>query len=1386
MNSETQLTKPAYHFTIKSPNYFRPSKEFINLKIETNDSTSLDHKALLTFQELVAFHSEQKHINALVDVEIARLQFVYDNNAHELKDSFYVTALKELELLFPNDTISARTGFKIAHHYFNNKNSNWQHKEELKWMRKMAFDKCNEVIEKFPNTMGANNCQALKEKILTKSLELKVEEINVPGKPFRGLLSYQNLEEVWVRIVSIAKSDRFRIQQMDYDKRTSFLIKQEPEKSWLIELPKDEDFNPHHVEIRLPELEKGFYYILVSSSKDFDYIDDAIASSSFFVSNLSYIERRSNQGFVEFYVMDRTSGHPIRGVDIQTYVDHYDYSLRRSTERKGDKFKSDKEGYFMLRAGKDYRNLRIELAHDDDWLSINDKFYVSQRHDSKARKQTRTFFFLDRAIYRPGQTLHFKGLILNTEGESNELNVGYSTVIELMDANYQKVSEIQVATNEFGSFHGTFVLPTGGLNGRFHLKEKNGNKTFRVEDYKRPKFEVKFEPTTGSFRLNDSVTTVGKAIAYAGSNVDRAKVQYRVTREAIFPFYGWFSRSYYPVNSTVMEIAYGITETDENGNFQINFKAIPNQRVPKEQSPVFTYTVYADITDINGETQSSRTSVSVGYVAINAQVEIDEIIDTDIAQELKISTKNLNGEFEPAQGTIKISKLQAHDRLLRTRYWGQPDKFLIEKEDYVNLFPMDVYKDESNPARWDKGKIVFESGFDTEKEKTIVLKNLKSWEAGKYMVELETQDKFGEAISSKKLVTVYNPRSKNVPVPELDWYRSLKTDGEPGETAKFQIGSSAKNVKVLYEIFFKNAIVCKQWFTISNGVKTVEIPIEEAWRGNFAVNFSFVKHGRAFNYNSVVTVPHSDKMLNIELETFRDKLQPGQKEEWQLKISGSGGEKVASEMLAGMYDVSLDAFVANSWNLNLYGNYYYHQTAWTNYRTFRMTNSQLFSKEWNKQYYEFKSPDYDRLNWFDFNFLGAYGWGGRHHYRNDNGAYITMKAEADFAPNAVEEAVVVESADGISANQARTKTSLNEVQDNEQQSNVNGGKQDDLTSISPRKNLNETAFFFPELKTDAEGKIILSFTTPEALTRWKFMGFAHTKDLKLGFINKETVTQKELMVMPNPPRFFRENDDITFTAKISNISDKDLKGTAQLLLFDAITMQPVDEQFNHQVGPQSFTVPAGQSAPLKWNLTIPEGLGAVVYRVVASAANFTDGEENALPILTNRMLITESMPLNVRSGQTKTFHFDKLANSEESSTLSHHKVTLEFTSNPAWYAIQALPYLMEYPYECSEQTFNRFYANSIASNIANSNPKIKRVFDSWRNADVLVSNLEKNQELKSLLLEETPWVLDAQNETERKKRVAMLFDLNKMSHEQQNSLRKLIQAQTPNGGLALV
>ncbi len=339
----------------------------------------------------------------------------------------------------------------------------------------------------------------------------------------------------------------------------------------------------------------------------------------------------------------------------------------------------------------------------------------------------------------------------------------------------------------------------------------------------------------------------------------------------------------------------------------------------------------------------------------------------------------------------------------------------------------------------------------------------------------------------------------------------------------------------------------------------------------------------------------------------------------------------------------------------------------------------------------------------------------------------------------------------------------------------------DLSNVSARKNLNETAFFFPNLVSGEDGTVRVEFTMPEALTEWKFMGFAHDNDLRSGLISGTTVTAKDLMVQPNPPRFLREGDVVEFTVKISNQSPTSQNGTARLTFADARTGQEVDVQLGNQDRDKEFDIPAGESKSLAWRLSVPDGLGPITYKAVGSTGRLSDGEEGLIPVLSRRILVTESLPLPIRGKQSKKFEFTKLLGSGDSDSLQHQSLTVQMVSNPSWYAVMALPYLMEYPHECSEQTFSRLYANSLAKHIVDSDPKIDRIFAQWRGTPALDSPLEKNQDLKSVMLEESPWYRDAQDESQARRNVGVLFDNNRLRDEMSRNLHKLTQIQHDDG-----
>jgi len=1408
MNSESEITKPANNFKIDKKEYFIPAKDFIELKLECKDTMSLKFYAMKTLQDLMEFHNEDDTVDAYVDVDLKRLLFVYQNSVHPNKDTLYFKALKALEQKHIKEPISAEVSYRIAMQY-QARGLKYQPlmSDENKWFVKKAYDYCTEAIERHPESFGAQNCKYLKTTIEQKNVTFNIAAYNQSNKPALMNVSYKNIDKLYFRLVKIdRKKYQSAITKLYGNDLIKYFSKLDYDKEWSVKLKNDGDFQNHTVESKLAEQGYGYYLILAADNKEFADTNSAIAYACTQITNIAYTSRKDVNNAYDIYAFNRETGKPLPGIKAILWKEKYNYVLQKYTRVKYKTLTTGKNGNIHISPTSEYGvNFYVEFINGEDKLYTNEQFYQYRPYRYDQPKYIVTHFFTDRGIYRPGQTIHFKGIIMEKDKDKHTILPNYSTTVYLYDVNYQKHGELKLTSNEYGTISGTFTLPQGVLTGQMHITNTWGYKYISVEEYKRPKFEVTFNPVEGSYKLNEKITATGLSKAYAGSNIDGAEVKYSVNRSAYFP-YRWYWWSWYYPTSAETVITYGTTTTDEKGEFEIEFEAIPDLSVNKKWQPSFVYTITADVTDINGETHSAVQSVTVGYTALMITTDLKDKVNKNSTSKFELNTTNLGGEFTASKGNITIHKLKENTKLFNKRLWTQPDIKSMSKDEYYKTFPYAMYSDEDNISKLKKEKKVFEKAFDIKKKTNVALNSIKTWTQGKYIIEIKSKDIYGNPVKYQHYFTLYSPTEEKVAVNDIFWYTPVKTNCEPGEKAQFLIGSADKNVKVLFEIEHKEKIIHKEWISLSGTQKLVEIPIEEKHRGNLAVHFVMVKHDRSYEFNELITVPYSNKELDITFETFRNKLNPGEKEEWRIKIKGPKGEKLAAEMLATLYDASLDAFQANSWFFDIYRTYYSSMN-WYASQAFNSTSSYLLQNNWN-QYYYGTYHYYDQLNWFGFYYGGYYNynWDYRTTCRGgsvSNGVLMDS-FDMDGSGFAMNETAACEEKSKSSNAPASTVSKMSKK--DEQMQTVTGslrGKDKNIDQtvarfaevsgiggqtfmpVKVRKNFSETAFFFPELETNEEGEVIIKFTVPEALTKWKMLGFAHTKDLKFGLIDNELITQKELMVMPNVPRFMRENDEITLSTKISNISKKALSGKAKLYLFDALTMKPIDNLFGNNNATQTFSVKAEQSTSVSWKIKVPEGISAVTYRFTAQTSKFSDGEENTIPVLTNRMLVTESMPMPIRSNQTKEFKFEKLINSGNSKTLKNHKLTLEFTANPAWYAVQALPYIIEYPYECAEQVFSRYYGNSIASHIANSSPKIKSVFDSWKNtpkSKSLLSNLEKNQELKAVMLEETPWVLDAKDEGERKRRVGLLFDLNHMSNNLKSAKRKLKKLQAPNGG----
>ncbi|WP_169306859.1 alpha-2-macroglobulin family protein [Pedobacter polaris] len=1473
-NTQIALTQAEEEqLNFNDPIWFADRKIFLNSPLPQSDSTSFYITALQIFKNLISFHTYGENKAALADADLRRLKFIALRNSDK---EAYFNALQSLSTKSAETEIYADILYEQAMLYKNDQMPADTNKQNLV----KAVDLANKATKAYPNSIGAKNSKNLINQIKTIELTTQTKAHVTPNHAVQLHLAYKNLDTVYFKIYKRPMGELLYNKLNNRKEFFNFLENNREIREWFEVVPKSSDYQTHTLVAKIEGLTYG-NYLLISQNTKAKEVETIFAYSTFNVTDLIVTNRLISNGIHEYFVVNGTNGMPLKGVTIQQERNNYN--------GKGSLGKLLTTNDFGYASTDEIQNINTALVFlKQDTLSLQVNNY-NRRYNQDDDDNKKVILFTDRPIYRPGQTIFYKGLFIDYKDDKNVILTGEKLDLTFEDANGKEIEEKTVTTNEFGTFQGSFTIPMGKLNGQMRLETEYGGINIQVEEYKRPTFEVVFDKFNQQYKLNDSIKVQGKALAFSGYSVSNAKVSYKIYRRMIFDYRLSYSQSYaiYGVNAFhKQQIAIGTSTTKAGGKFEFNFFA----KAPNDKTN-YAFEIEVTLTDLNGETRTKSTTINVGKKDIALTVTNDNMLFLSAKTDsISFSVTNLN--YVPIKASVKAEwfLLEAPNRLTnKSPFYAE--QYTLSKEEFIKAFPNDDYNNELNFAKWPIIKTQFNQNSIVDKG----LGNFKISEnelaSGYYKVKFIAKNELNDTTSIERFVTVYGKEPTTIKT-NLEWIVAEKNFISLKESAVFRVAGLTKNSKAYYEVYYKNTIVEKVWLNLSPKQTFVKITPKPNFEDGFAVQFTMVNNGSVYNSLQRVYIQDPTKQLDIKFLTFRDKLQPGEKESWKLQISNKSGEKEMAEMVATLYDASLDDFKRMSWNQNLRNTFNYEEYVW------QFSNNQLsygnvlwFLRTYID--YSTKIRQYENLNLFGYNYYGGYNYGYRNYIQNlqnkikkgisaeasnklaelakgkllygivlDNEGYaipgavvksgklntvtnyygvyaidvkpgdeltvtfvgyktskvkVGQKKRLDFKlqanGNALNEVVitgagavmkrkeVTGSVSTLDQVTLRGSSSLEGKVAGVQTNQIYGNSSPDndlfkeeealknrpntkLNNIIPRTNFNETAFFYPQLKTNENGEINIEFTIPQSLTRYKMMGFAHTKDLKTATISNELVTQKQLAISANAPRFFREGDTILFSAKLNNISGKKLKGDAYLELKNALTGKVIQIL---KVGNQlqkDFELENGGNEVLKWTLIIPAGISAISYKVVAQAGKFSDGEEMTIPVLPNSMLVTESMPINVRGNTSKTFTMEKLINSGSSKTLRNQAVTFEFTSNPIWYAVQALPYLMEYPYECAEQTFSRFYANSFATGIINSSPKIKEVFNQWqntKNGEALLSNLEKNPELKSILLEETPWVRNANNETERKKRLAALFDLNRMTYELKSNFEKLEKMQYNDG-----
>ncbi|HEX6334334.1 MAG TPA: MG2 domain-containing protein, partial [Flavisolibacter sp.] len=1088
-NSERDIRKPAYAFEISSATAFAPAADFARASFATRDSLSLHHKALLTYQQLLRFHLNDRDPAALLDADLLRLQFVYDNSTHPEKDSLFVNALEYVSDKYRTHPGVKQARYLLAAYYFERANSLLHPGDTTNSRNYIIARRILEpvVADSTVKNEGWVNAYNLLGHILASWLSFQVEKVNVPDQPFRVLLKYRNLGHVHLRVVRADEQLKKQLEDRTDDNRYwNVLVKAPVLRSWEQAIPVIGDHREHSVELKVDGLQPGSYYLLVSDDRQPNG-GSRVAAASFHVSAISYV----SQG-MKYFVLHRETGQPLAGASVTLYSRVYDYRKGTYSREAVGNYTTDNRGYFEARPASDTRRdaYNVDIRYKDDRLN-NEEFEYGYYYDNSRQPvvQNRIFFFTDRSIYRPGQRVHFKGIAIAAGGKKNSILPAFATKVYLRDVNYQLRDSMNVTTNEFGSFSGMFMLPQNLLNGNFTITTKDGHGSagFSVEEYKRPKFYVEFEKVKEEYRVGDSVRLTGVATAYAANAIGGAKVVYRIVRQPRF-LYPWIFRGGWIPQGEPMEIAHGEVITDAGGRFQLAFQAIPDKSISRNMDPVFDYHVYADVTDLNGETRSGKTVVSAAYKSLLIKTTVDESLPVDSLKKIFIRTENMNGEFRRADVTVTLTRLQPEDRLIRKRYWPQPDTFVMSREQFLQHFPHDEYRDETNPANWTRGEQAYRRTDSTRLDGSWNID--VSFQPGHYELKVVTTDKDGKPVTDIRYVELFDPKQAR-PTDPLYLITRHARSVQPGETATVQVGTAAKEVFLVQQTqkrINERDSFSLAFHALNNEIRSFSVQVTEDDRGIIGMNFFFVKHNRIYSVTETVTVPWLNKELDISFETFRDKTLPGSNETWKVRIAGYKGEKVAAEMLASMYDASLDQFRPHQWSEPAVWNQSFMPRPWQGQSNFVAAESQARWLQVPSRHFE---KEYDELKLSVMQHVypeAGYGRGGAYSERLQ-GKAVGVQANGAPSPPSMDMAAQKRSAPSSATEEGDASTAMDTTSEEIPQP---------VPQVQVRRNFNETAFFFPDLKTDADGAITFSFVVPEALTRWKLQALAHTKELAFG------------------------------------------------------------------------------------------------------------------------------------------------------------------------------------------------------------------------------------------------------------------------------------------------
>lgn len=1262
------------------------------LSVSARENEKKIHNEILgIYDSLIALYSDaespyrDKKAEALT--REARLVYLSDNCVYSKDKLSSDDAIKELKKLaseYQDIDVYCDIALKLAQKYN-------QLRERVE-----AMSEIRKALELYPETRWTEDLKKLENNILAPSLRVEIPFV-YPGYRTDIKVSYNNITSVTMEAYRLNLPPT--TDKLGRNRDSEQVIKKYGTRVAVnnYTLPPTANYKVRNTQLKYKLPDSGIYMLKLYSKQK----EDVACYEVVYISPYQCVMVNLPDNMVEMVALDRMTGHPVPNAEIVSYIrQDGKYELKNI-------YQTDVNGTVEIARDKDKFVCYSVRTSGNDFMkpvSVYSGGFYTNNDSNDITKHTK--IFTDRSIYRPGQKVFVSGVVYMQDGDSISVSNDSEVTVSLLDTNRKTVENVKVQTDEFGVYSAEFVLKSNAMPGMYSVKAGEQYETIRVEEYKRPTFDVVFSKMEDAFSFGDSVRADAKAATFAGSPLCMAKVEYKVLRQDI----EWFR---YYRNET--ELISGETMTDADGRFHVDFHLLKPESGNLSANFICSrFRIMATITSLSGETQSGEYVFSVGGESLS--FNISGLPD-------KLAKERI--------GDIKFEVLN---------YDGIP----VETNVRYEIYKLDG---ERNTV----GKPVFSS--EVQSRKPFVPYALSSLPSGSYRLKVSTADSKERETSHTQDFVLFS-LSDSVPPFDTAWWfyqdgESFANDGK----VDFYVGSSEEDAYLMLDVFTSEKRIESKRITFSNSIRKFSYSYKEEYGDGITVCLSLVRNGELYRETIQLAKPEPDKKLLIEWKTFRDKLVPGQTEEWKLTVRDKSGNPVKASMLASAYDASLDEFYPHGWYFSTY-----FRRNFLPLRFQTIAGDRRLNMNVPYDYYSagngidfFRGDGFTCFMSFFFNYYGT------------RGAIMTKAS------------IPVGQENGIAA--SRNSVTLNYIEP-EVASDETVKVTDGASSPALRENFSETAFYYPRLHTDSTGTVTMSFVMPDALTKWNFNGFVHTKDMDYGLVKASFTTSKPFMVQPNMPRFVRVGDDSSISSSLINMSDGNISGKVTMTISNPFSGKVVYS------GTNDFNVSEGETGVVTFNYKVTEGIDVLVCTIMAEAGEFSDGERHYLPVLSDKQLIVENVPVQLRGDETKTVDTGKLFNGG-SQTATNKKLTVEMTANPQWHVIQALPVLGTPSSDDAMSWSAALYANSLSLHIVKSSPKIKQVFDTWvlqgKDDKDFWSELSKNEELKNIIIEETPWLAEAEDEAARKQRIALLFDVNGMNDRLATAVTNLAQLQLEDG-----